>query len=50
MRPTIAAEVDDMAMLRVLALRSNAVTLVPKVVVQDELRTGVLVDDSGCLR
>lgn len=43
-RPLIAAEVDDMAMLRVLALRTRGVALVPKVVVQDELRTGVLVE------
>ncbi|MBL8238119.1 MAG: LysR family transcriptional regulator [Bryobacterales bacterium] len=43
-RPLIAAEVDDMAMLRVLALRTRAVTLVPRVVVQDELRAGTLVE------
>lgn len=43
-RPIIAAEVDDMAMLRVLALRIKAVALVPKVVVQDELRAGTLVE------
>lgn len=43
-RPIIAAEVDDMAMLRLMALRSNAVTLVPRVVVQDELRTGSLIE------
>ncbi len=43
-RPMIAAEVDDMAMLRVMALRSKAVTLVPRVVVQDELRAGTLVE------
>lgn len=42
-RPVIAAEVDDMAMLRVLALRLRAVALVPEVVVQDELRSGELV-------
>jgi LysR family transcriptional activator of nhaA len=42
--PIIAAEVDDMAMLRVLALRMKAVALVPKVVVRDELRSGVLVE------
>jgi len=44
LRPLIAAEVDDMAMLRVLALRLNAVALVPRVVVQDELNSGVLVE------
>ncbi len=43
-RPIIAAEVDDMAMLRVLAMRLKAVALVPKVVVQDELRAGSLVE------
>ncbi len=43
-RPAIAAEVDDMAMLRVLALHTKALALVPKVVVQDELRTGALVE------
>ena len=43
-RPNIAAEVDDMAMLRILALRIKAVALVPKVVVQDELRAGLLVE------
>ena len=43
-RPVIAAEVDDMAMLRVLALRLRAVALVPKVVVQDELKSGLLVE------
>jgi len=43
-RPIIAAEVDDMAMLRVMALRSKAMTLVPRVVVQDELRAGLLIE------
>jgi len=43
-RPIIAAEVDDMAMLRIMALRGKAVTLVPRVVVQDELRLGSLVE------
>lgn len=43
-RPVIEAEVDDMAMLRLLARESRGVTLVPPVVVQDELRTGILVD------
>ena len=42
-RPIVAAEADDMAMLRVLALRLRAVALVPEVVVQDELRSGALV-------
>lgn len=43
-RPIIAAEVDDMAMLRVLAMRIKAVALMPRVVVQDELRAGALVE------
>lgn len=38
----IAAEVDDMAMLRLLARDSAAVALVPAVVVIDELRIGTL--------
>jgi LysR family transcriptional activator of nhaA len=38
----IFAQVDDMAMLRVLARSSSAVALVPAVVVEDELRTGTL--------
>ncbi len=43
-RPVVAAEVDDMAMLRLLARESEGVTLVPAVVVRDELRAGVLVE------
>ncbi|MEE4378413.1 MAG: LysR family transcriptional regulator [Candidatus Competibacteraceae bacterium] len=43
-RPIIAAEVDDMAMLRLLARESEGVTLVPRVVVQDELQAGVLIE------
>ncbi|MEO8352554.1 MAG: LysR family transcriptional regulator [Chthoniobacteraceae bacterium] len=43
-RPIIAAEVDDMAMLRLLARESSGVTLVPPVVVQDELKSGLLVE------
>jgi LysR family transcriptional regulator, transcriptional activator of nhaA len=41
-RPTILAEVDDMAMLRLLARESPGVTLVPPVVVRDELDAGAL--------
>ncbi|WP_341304757.1 LysR family transcriptional regulator [Pseudomonas sp. TMP25] len=40
--PTIYAEVDDMAMLRLLARDSGDVALLPAVVVQDELQAGVL--------
>lgn len=43
-RPQIVAEVTDMAMLRLLAREADAVTLVPRVVVRDELRTGTLVE------
>ncbi len=43
-RPNIAAEVDDMAMLRLMARETNGVTLVPPVVVRDELESGVLVE------
>lgn len=43
-RPVIAAEVDDMAMLRLMARESAGVTLVPPVVVQDELARGELVE------
>jgi LysR family transcriptional activator of nhaA len=42
LRVNIAAEVDDMAMLRLLARDSDAVALVPAVVVLDELRSGAL--------
>lgn len=41
-RIDIAAEVDDMAMLRLLARDSGAITVLPEVVVQDELREGRL--------
>ncbi len=43
-RPIIAAEVDDMAMLRLLATTADALTLVPPIVVRDELKTGLLVE------
>jgi LysR family transcriptional activator of nhaA len=38
-RVHVLAEVDDMATMRLLARTANAVTLVPTVVVRDELRT-----------
>lgn len=41
--PRLRAEVDDMAMLRLIARDSNWLTVLPEVVVQDELRAGVLV-------
>ncbi len=43
-RPIIAAEVDDMAMLRLLAREGAGLALVPPVVVNEELRTGLLVE------
>jgi LysR family transcriptional activator of nhaA len=43
-RPIILAEVDDMAMLRLLARERDGVTLVPPIVVRDELKSGVLVE------
>lgn len=42
--PTIEAEVDDMAMLRLMARESRGITLVPPVVIVDELKSGVLVE------
>jgi LysR family transcriptional activator of nhaA len=41
-RPRVIAEVDDMAMLRLLARDSGHLALVPPVVVLDELRSGAL--------
>ena len=43
-RPIILAEVDDMAMLRLLARDREGVALVPPIVVRDELDSGVLVE------
>ena len=44
LRYRLRAEVDDMAMLRLLARDSDSVALLPTVVVQDELRGGRLVE------
>ncbi len=44
LRPRVRAEVDDMALLRLLARDSGSVALMPTVVAQDELRTGRLVE------
>lgn len=41
--PRVRAEVDDMAMLRLIARDSGWLTLLPEVVVQDELRAELLV-------
>jgi len=43
-RYRVRAEVDDMALLRLLARDSDAIALLPPVVVQDELSTGRLVE------
>ena len=43
-RPIVLAEVDDMAMLRLLARESDGLTLVPPIVVRDELASGLLVE------
>lgn len=43
-RPIIAAEVDDMVMLRLVAREGAGVALVPRVVVKDELARGTLVE------
>jgi len=42
--PRVLAEVDDMAMLRLLARETGALALVPPVVVADELKSGLLVE------
>jgi LysR family transcriptional activator of nhaA len=42
--PIILAEVDDMAMLRLLARDSDALTLVSPIVVRDELQAGTLIE------
>ncbi len=43
-RPRILAEVDDMAMLRLLAREGEGLALVPPVVVRDEIEDGLLVE------
>ncbi|MBC8008949.1 MAG: LysR family transcriptional regulator [Burkholderiales bacterium] len=43
-RPRVMAEVDDMAMLRLLAREGEALALVPPVVVRDEIENGTLVE------
>jgi LysR family transcriptional activator of nhaA len=43
-RPRIAAEVDDMAMLRLLARERVGLAVVPAIVVRDELDTGALAE------
>ena len=43
-RPQIAAEVDDMAMLRLLAREGVGLAVLPPIVVKDELAAGILVE------
>ena len=43
-RPRVVAEVDDMAMLRLLARERIGLAVVPTIVVQDELHARVLVE------
>ncbi len=43
-RPRVLAEVDDMAMLRLLAREGEGLCLVPPVVVRDEIESGALVE------
>jgi len=43
-RPQIAAEVDDMAMMRLLAREGVGFAVLPPIVVRDELRSGLLVE------
>jgi LysR family transcriptional activator of nhaA len=42
--PRIAAEADDMAMLRLLARADAGIAVIPAIVVEDELSTGRLVE------
>jgi LysR family transcriptional regulator, transcriptional activator of nhaA len=44
MKPNVLAEVDDMAMLRLLAREREGLALVPPIVVRDELEAGILVE------
>jgi len=43
-RPRVIAEVDDMAMLRLMAREGEGFALVPPVVVRDEIERGELVE------
>jgi LysR family transcriptional activator of nhaA len=43
-RPQIAAEVDDMAMIRLLAREGSGLAVVPPIVIKDELDAGHLVE------
>ncbi len=43
-QPKIVAEVDDMAMLRLVAREHNGLAVLPPIVVKDELEAGILVE------
>jgi len=43
-RPIIAAEVNDMAMLRLMALETIGLAIVPRIVVKEELQSGRLTE------
>jgi LysR family transcriptional activator of nhaA len=43
-RPQIAAEVDDMAMMRLLARDGVGLAVLPPIVMQDELSSGRLIE------
>lgn len=45
-RPRVVAEIDDMATIRLVALDTDAIALVPSVVVREELRRGALFEMS----
>ncbi|WP_298165947.1 LysR family transcriptional regulator [Novosphingobium sp.] len=47
LRPQIAAEVDDMAMMRLMVREGHALGVLPAIVVRDELGTGTLVEAEG---
>ncbi|WP_343117411.1 LysR family transcriptional regulator [Ostreiculturibacter nitratireducens] len=44
MTPIVAAEVDDMAMIRLLARADAGLAIIPPIVVRDELAAGLLVE------
>jgi len=43
-RPRVAAEVDDMAMMRLLAREGVGLAVIPPIVVRDELSSGALIE------
>lgn len=47
LRPQIAAEVDDMAMMRLMVREGHALGVLPPIVVRDELGSGTLVEAEG---